>query len=58
VPPADRFDFVDRAFDPQLPELAELFRTRTLGEWLALLEGKDTCVGPVLTLVEAADGLA
>ena len=54
----DRPDFIDRAFDPQLPELAELFRTRTQGDWLALLEGKDTCVGPVLTLVEAADELA
>jgi crotonobetainyl-CoA:carnitine CoA-transferase CaiB-like acyl-CoA transferase len=54
----DRPDFIDRAFDPQLPELAELFRTRTQREWLALLEGKDTCVGPVLTLVEAAAELA
>jgi alpha-methylacyl-CoA racemase len=53
----DRPDFIDRAFDAQLPELAELFRTRTQREWLALLEGKDTCVGPVLTLVEAADEL-
>ena len=54
----DRPDFLDRAFDPHLPELAELFRTRTQREWLALLEGKDTCVGPVLTLAEAADQLA
>ena len=51
----DRPDLLDRAFEPQLPELAELFRTRTQREWLALLEGKDTCVGPVLTLAEAAD---
>jgi crotonobetainyl-CoA:carnitine CoA-transferase CaiB-like acyl-CoA transferase len=54
----DRPDLVDRAFDPELPELAALFRTRTLGEWRALLEGKDTCVGPVLTLEEAAAELA
>ena len=54
----DRPDFLDRAFDPHLPELAEVFRTRTQREWLALLEGKDTCVGPVLTLAEAADALA
>ena len=27
-------------------------------EWLDLLEGKDTCVGPVLTLDEAAAELA
>jgi crotonobetainyl-CoA:carnitine CoA-transferase CaiB-like acyl-CoA transferase len=53
-----RPDFVDRAFDPGLPELAELFRSQTLKEWLDLLEGKDTCVGPVLTLTEAADRLA
>ena len=49
-----RDDFVDRAFEPDLPELATLFRTRDLSDWRALLEGKDTCVGPVLTLEEAA----
>jgi crotonobetainyl-CoA:carnitine CoA-transferase CaiB-like acyl-CoA transferase len=46
-----------RAFDPELPELAALFRERTLAEWRMLLEGKDTCVGPVLTLAEAASEL-
>jgi len=35
-----------------------LFRTRTLDEWLALLEHEDTCVGPVLSLAEAAEELA
>jgi alpha-methylacyl-CoA racemase len=54
----DRPDLVDRAFDPTLPELAELFRARTQKDWLELLEGKDTCVGPVLTLAEAAAQLA
>jgi len=54
----DRPDFIDRAFDADLPELAVLFRTRTQREWLEMLEGKDTCVGPVLTLAEAADQLA
>jgi len=54
----DRPELVDRAYEPELPELAELFRTRPLHEWRALLEGKDTCVGPVLTLAEAADELA
>jgi crotonobetainyl-CoA:carnitine CoA-transferase CaiB-like acyl-CoA transferase len=50
----DRADLVDRAFEPELPELVELFRTGTLDAWLDLLEGKDTCVGPVLGLDEAA----
>jgi alpha-methylacyl-CoA racemase len=47
-------DLVGRAFDAQLPELDALFRTRTLAEWLELLEHEDTCVGPVLSLTEAA----
>jgi crotonobetainyl-CoA:carnitine CoA-transferase CaiB-like acyl-CoA transferase len=54
----DRPDLIDRAFDPRLPELEKLFRSRSQRDWLALLEGKDTCVGPVLTLAEAADALA
>ena len=54
----DRPDLADRAFDPELPELADLFRSRTLRDWRALLEGRDTCVGPVLTLDEAASELA
>jgi crotonobetainyl-CoA:carnitine CoA-transferase CaiB-like acyl-CoA transferase len=54
----DRDDLADRAFEPELPELAALFRTRTLADWRARLEGEDTCVGPVLTLAEAAAELA
>jgi len=54
----ERPDLVDRAFEPELPELEALFRTRTLDEWLALLEHEDTCVGPVLSLAEAAEELA
>jgi crotonobetainyl-CoA:carnitine CoA-transferase CaiB-like acyl-CoA transferase len=54
----DRPDLIDRAFAQRLPELEELFRSRTQTEWLARLEGKDTCVGPVLTLAEAAAQLA
>jgi alpha-methylacyl-CoA racemase len=54
----ERPELADRQFEPELPELAALFRTRTLDEWLALLEGADTCVGPVLTLREAAERLA
>ena len=53
-----RPDLVDRAFAPELPELEALFRSRPLAHWRALLEGKDTCVGPVLTLAEAAAELA
>ncbi len=48
---------VDRAFEPELPELVALFRTRSLREWLDLLEHEDTCVGPVSTLAEAANEL-
>jgi crotonobetainyl-CoA:carnitine CoA-transferase CaiB-like acyl-CoA transferase len=54
----DRPDLADRAFEAEVPELAEVFRSRSLREWRALLEGKDTCVGPVLTLEEAAAELA
>jgi len=54
----DRPDLVDRAFEPELPELAAIFSSRTLAEWRSLLEGRDTCVGPVLTLAEAAEELA
>src|SRR5215203_6320305 len=53
----ERPDLVARQFEPELPELEALFRTRSLGAWLALLEGRDTCVGPVLTLEEAAAAL-
>jgi alpha-methylacyl-CoA racemase len=54
----DRPDLADRAFEPSIRELEELFRTRTLAEWLDVLEHDDTCVGPVLTLEEAAAELA
>ena len=53
-----RPDLAGRAYEPELPELAELFRTRPLAAWLELLEGEETCVGPVLTLEEAAAGLS
>jgi crotonobetainyl-CoA:carnitine CoA-transferase CaiB-like acyl-CoA transferase len=54
----ERPDLEERAFDDDLPELAALFRERPLADWRTLLEGKDTCVGPVLTLAEAAAELA
>jgi crotonobetainyl-CoA:carnitine CoA-transferase CaiB-like acyl-CoA transferase len=47
-------DLIDRAFEPELPELTSLLRTRTMRDWLDLLESEDTCVGPVLTIDEAA----
>lgn len=49
-----RPDLAGRAYEPRLPELEALFRTRALEDWLVLLEGQETCVGPVLTLAEAA----
>jgi alpha-methylacyl-CoA racemase len=33
--------------------VAAIFATRTRDEWLALLAGEDTCVGPVSTLAES-----
>ena len=53
-----RPDLVDRAFEPALPELETLFRSQPLSDWLGLLEHEDTCVGPVLSLEEAAAELA
>jgi crotonobetainyl-CoA:carnitine CoA-transferase CaiB-like acyl-CoA transferase len=53
----ERPDLANRAFDQELPELDELFRTKPLAAWLALLEHEDTCVGPVLSLAEAAVAL-
>jgi alpha-methylacyl-CoA racemase len=54
----ERPDLTGRAYESDLPELAELFRTRTLRAWIDLLEHEDTCVGPVLSLAEAASELA
>jgi alpha-methylacyl-CoA racemase len=54
----------DPCFDPQMdrghwPEAARraeaLMRTRTRDEWMALFEGSDACVAPVLTLEESPD---
>jgi alpha-methylacyl-CoA racemase len=53
-----RPELSERGFEPALPELEALFRTRPLADWLDLLEHEDTCVGPVLTLDEAAAALA
>jgi alpha-methylacyl-CoA racemase len=35
-------------------ELAAIFATRTLADWLELFDGEDVCVGPVATREEAA----
>jgi crotonobetainyl-CoA:carnitine CoA-transferase CaiB-like acyl-CoA transferase len=35
-------------------ELAAVFETRALGDWLATFDGEDACVGPVWTREEAA----
>jgi crotonobetainyl-CoA:carnitine CoA-transferase CaiB-like acyl-CoA transferase len=53
----DQPELASRAFEPELPELTALFRTRTLSQWLDVLEGEDTCVGPVSTRAEAATAL-
>ena len=39
-------------------ELATIFATRPLAEWLAIVDGEDVCVGPVATIAEAAADLA
>jgi alpha-methylacyl-CoA racemase len=54
----ERPDLVSRQFEPDIPDLVEIFRRKPLRDWLDLLEGEDTCVGPVLTLEEAAAELA
>jgi crotonobetainyl-CoA:carnitine CoA-transferase CaiB-like acyl-CoA transferase len=38
-------------------ELAAIFVTRTLAEWLERFDAEDVAVGPVATLAEAADDL-
>ncbi|WP_337774653.1 CoA transferase, partial [Phascolarctobacterium faecium] len=54
----DRADFIDALDDESQherikDELTEIFRTKTMQEWAACLEGKDTCVTPVLNFDEA-----
>jgi len=39
-------------------ELAAIFATRPLAEWLELCDGEDVCVGPVATIAEAAVDLS
>jgi alpha-methylacyl-CoA racemase len=53
-----RPDLVERQYEADqeglAAELAAVFATRSLGEWLELFEGEDVMVGPVATLAEAA----
>jgi crotonobetainyl-CoA:carnitine CoA-transferase CaiB-like acyl-CoA transferase len=53
-----RTDLIERHYDEDqkalAAELAAVFRTRPLDEWLELFEGEDVMGGPVWTLAEAA----
>lgn len=54
----DRADLIDALDDESQhervkDELTEIFRTKTMHEWTVCLEGKDTCVTPVLNFDEA-----
>ncbi len=45
---------VDKDEDGKLKEeVAGIFKSRTMGEWLALLDGKDTCIEKINTVAEA-----
>lgn len=53
-------DFLARQYDSsnweeRAESLAEIFGRRDLADWMALLEGKDVCVAPVLKLGEVPD---
>ena len=47
----------DRDQEALAVELAAVFRTHALAEWLDLFEGEDVMVGPVATLAEASERL-
>jgi alpha-methylacyl-CoA racemase len=57
-----RSDLVTRQHDEDqerlASELAAVFRTRALADWLVLFEGEDVMAGPVATLAEAAERFA
>ena len=52
-----REDLVERQYEQDqealAAELAAVFRTRALADWVALFEGEDVMAGPVATLAEA-----
>jgi alpha-methylacyl-CoA racemase len=49
-----REDLIERQWERELPELAELLASRPLAAWLELFDEEDACVAPVATLTEAA----
>jgi crotonobetainyl-CoA:carnitine CoA-transferase CaiB-like acyl-CoA transferase len=57
-----REDLSPRHFDADqealAAELADLFRARSLADWLQLFDGEDVMAGPVSTLAEAAERFA
>ncbi len=57
-----RPELAERQFDTDqealAAELAAIFATRPLDEWLAIVDGEDVCVGPVATIAEAAADLS
>jgi alpha-methylacyl-CoA racemase len=52
-----RIDLIDRHYEQDqealAEELAAVFRTRALSDWLELFDGEDVMAGPVATLAEA-----
>jgi alpha-methylacyl-CoA racemase len=57
----DRLDLVERHHEQDqealAAELATVFRSRSLSDWLELFEGEDVMAGPVATLAEASEWL-
>lgn len=58
----DRPELAERQSDADqeslAAELAAIFATRSLADWLELFAAEDVCVGPVATIAEAAADLA
>ena len=54
----ERHDLAERQYEPEqealAAELASIFATRTLADWLTHVGDEDVCVGPVWTREEAA----
>jgi alpha-methylacyl-CoA racemase len=57
-----RRELPERQYDPAqeelAAELASVFATKPLADWLALFDGEDVCAGPVATYEEAARDFA